>query len=322
MVDIIITQYSENENIIKNLLNSINNQIGVDFDDFNITIVNDCSDVILDKNFLASFCNLKISYIKNDKNTGVGLARQKGIDVTKDKYVMFCDSDDTLYDDYALENIINYLKNNDIDVLITNIAIELDNKIIIRKNKGVFPWMHGKIYKREFLNNNNLRFSDKVIHLDDSYFNNCMLGVVNQNKIKYLDVTTYLWKNNQDSITRRKRQYSYTVEIFDEIYNTANYIYEYLCQHKSNKRFSQYISTTFNKYILLNSDLFDDQNLKEKQEYYLTKLKNETIKNIFKLAKKDDLKFIYEMEKETCLDRYGIKNIYKTIDDFYEDLNI
>lgn len=320
MVDIIITQYSENENIIKNLLNSINNQIGVDFDDFNITIVNDCSDVILDKNFLASFCNLKISYIKNDKNTGVGLARQKGVDVTNDFYVMFCDSDDTLYDNHALEGIINYLKNNDVDVLITNIAVEINNQIEIRKNKDVFPWMHGKIYRREFLLKNDLRFSDKVIHLDDSYFNNCMLGVVNKDRIKFLDITTYLWKNNLNSITRKKRDIPYEIEIFDEIYNTSNYIYDYLCKHKSVNRFSHYISTSFNKYILLNSNLFD--NFIDKKEYYLNKLKNELLINIFKLVKKDNLKIIYENEKKFCIKKYNLTKVYKDINDFIVDMNI
>lgn len=320
MIDLIITQYSETEDIIKQLLNSINNQKNIDFNDINITIVNDCSDVILRDDFLNSFTNLKIKYIRNDKNTGVGLARQKGVDSTNDLFLMFLDSDDSLYDDYVLSKLLDYLKTNDCDVLITNIAVEINNKIEIRKNQNVFPWMHGKIYKREFLVENELRFSDKVIHLDDSYFNNCMLGIIKNDRIKFLDVTTYLWKNNINSITRKNKEHSYALMIFDEIYNTSNYIYEYLCNHKSNKRFSFYISSAINKYILLNSDLFDND--LEKKEYYLNKLKNEIIKNIFKLVKKEDLSFIFNNEIKVCIDRYGIKNVYKKIDDFYFDMNI
>ena len=322
MLDIIITQYSENENVIGELLESVNNQKNIDFSDIKLTIVNDYSDVILSNEFLKSFSNLNISYIRNDKNTGVGLARQKGVDSTTDEFIMFLDSDDTLYDDYSLEGIINYLKSNDLDVLITNIAVEFNGQIQIRKNMDAFPWMHGKVYKREFLNKNELRFSDKIIHLDDSYFNNCMLGVVDFNRLKFLDITTYLWKNNESSITRQKREFPYAVMIFDEIYNNANYIYEYLCKHKSPKRFIQYISSTFNKYILLNSDLFDDSRLIEKKEYYLEKLKNDILANIFKLIKKEDLIKIYNGEVKVCLDRYGIKKIYKTDIDFYNDFNI
>ena len=320
MLDIIIAQYKETEDIIKNLLDSINNQKNIDFNELNLTIINDYSDIILSDEFLSSYNKLKINYYKNDKNVGIGLTRQRGIELTNDKYFMFIDSDDTLYDDYSLEGIINYLKKSDIDVLITNIAVELDNKIIIKKKNNTFPWMHGKIYRREFIFKNELRFSDKVIHLDDAYFNNCMLGVVDPNKIVFLDITTYLWKDNNKSITREKREIPYAIMIFDEIYNTANYIYDYLCKHKSNKRFSHYISSTLNRYILLNSDLFDKFN--DKKEYYLEKLKKELLTNIFKMIKKDNISLIYEYEKNSCIDRYGITNIYKTIDDFYNDFKI
>ena len=47
MLDIIIPQYSEDDNKIKPLLDSINNQINIDFNDINVTIVNDLSNVLL-----------------------------------------------------------------------------------------------------------------------------------------------------------------------------------------------------------------------------------------------------------------------------------
>ena len=102
LLDIIIPQYKEKNEDIKPLLDSINNQELVDFNNIKLTIVNDCSDVLLDEDFLKSFKNLNISYIRNDKNTGPGLARQKGIDSTSSDYIMFCDSDDELFDKKAL----------------------------------------------------------------------------------------------------------------------------------------------------------------------------------------------------------------------------
>ena len=41
ILDIIIPQYKEDESVIKNLLNSINNQKNVDFSQIKLTIVND-----------------------------------------------------------------------------------------------------------------------------------------------------------------------------------------------------------------------------------------------------------------------------------------
>ena len=110
LLDIIIPQYSENEYVIKNLLDSISNQKNIDFNLINVTIVNDASNVILSNEFLLNYQKLNIAYIINDKNTGPGLARQKGIDNTDNKYIMFCDADDELIDDQVLSSIIPFLE--------------------------------------------------------------------------------------------------------------------------------------------------------------------------------------------------------------------
>nr|MCR5349693.1 hypothetical protein [Acholeplasmatales bacterium] len=73
-------------------------------------------------------------------------------------------------------------------------------------------------------------------------------------------------------------------------------------------------------YILLNSNLFD--NFIDKKEYYLNKLKNELMINIFKLVKMENLKIIYENEKIFCIKKYNLSKIYKDINGFIVDMNI
>ena len=141
LLDIIIPQYKEKNEDIKPLLDSINNQERVDFNNIKLTIVNDCSDVLLDEDFLKSFKNLNISYIRNDKNTGPGLARQKGIDSTSSDYIMFCDSDDELYEKKALYVITDFISKREPDYMVTNIALETEEKntLLIKKGKDTFP---------------------------------------------------------------------------------------------------------------------------------------------------------------------------------------
>ncbi len=319
LLDIIIPQYKEDENKISMLLNSINNQKNVDFSQIKLTIVNDCSDVLLSDSFLNSFKNLSISYIRNDKNTGPGLARQKGIDNTNGLYIMFCDSDDRLYDDTALYLITDFITKKEPDYLVTNIVVEGNNGILVKKGKDTFPWMHGKVYKREFLEKNEIRFHPNVRHLEDSYFTTSILGTIDPNNIIYLDYATYLWKNNESSLTRLKHKHHYTVECFDDFYNSPMYTYEFLVKKNSYLKFSYLVSSVLGIYIILNSDLFNYDDLEEKRNYYMNKLEEYISKkrNIFVIMGYDKSSKLFEIEKNELIDRNGIKEIYKDYDDFY-----
>ena len=321
LLDIIIPQYKEDEKEISNLLNSIDNQKKVDFSQIKLTIVNDCSDVLLSDSFLKSFKNLNISYIRNDKNTGPGLARQKGIDNTDGLYIMFCDSDDKLYDERSLSIITDFITEKEPNYLVTNIVVEGSKGILVKKGKDTFPWMHGKVFKREFLAKNEIRFHPNVRHLEDSYFTTSVLGTINPNDIAYLDYATYLWKNNETSLTRQKHKFHYTVECFDDFYNSPMYTYEFLTKKNSYLKFSYLLSSVFGIYIVLNSDLFNYDELKEKREYYMNKL-TEYIKkkrNVFVIMGYDKSSQLFDIEKNELVDRNGIKEIYKDFDDFYSE---
>jgi len=323
ILDLIIPQYKEKEDEVKVLLDSINNQIDVDFNNIFITIVNDKSDTLLSDSFLKSYNKLNIKYLINDKNTGPGLARQKGIDNTLGDYIMFFDSDDKLFCNDALKTIIEYLNKYNPKYVVTNIVVEVylngKNALEIRKGRDTFPWMHGKVYQREFLEKNNIRFHETVRQLEDSYFTTCILGVLKPSEISFLDFNSYLWRKNDKSITRKKSKYSYAVETFDEYFNTAEYIYELLFKKKSYLRFSFLVDSYFGIYIFLNCDLFDFDELKSKRDYYSNELDKLIIKrkNIFKLFEKEELEKLFIDEAKNLKRRNGINEIYVSFNDFY-----
>ncbi|MBQ7641597.1 MAG: glycosyltransferase family 2 protein [Acholeplasmatales bacterium] len=325
LLDIIIPQYKEDENIIKCLLDSIINQKNVDFKDINVTIVNDASDVKLSNKFLLKYKKLNICYVENEKNTGPGLARQKGVDVTDNKYIMFCDADDELYNDTVLSKIIEFIKKFQPNYLVTNIAVEAivnnEKSLIIKKNRDTFPWMHGKVYKRFFLEDKKIRFCEHIRHVEDTYYTTCVIGSMNPNDIYYLDLITYKWKNNLSSLTRNKNKYSYTVSIFDDFFNAPIYTYDFLCKIKSYYRYSFLINSMFGIYIMLNSNLFDYKELKEEKEDYLNKLKEylKTKRNIFVLVKKEELEKMFNEELKQLKIRNGVENISKSLDDFINE---
>ena len=137
MLDIIIPQYMEDEHTIKNLLDSIMNQKNIDFNDIQVTIINDASTCILSNEFLMNYEKLNIVYLRNDKNLGPGLTRQRGIDSTDEPFIMFMDADDEYINSNVLSRILDYLKKYNPNYLVTNIMVEvyLDNQKSLRLRK-------------------------------------------------------------------------------------------------------------------------------------------------------------------------------------------
>ena len=89
LVTIIIPFYQKRKFFLKTI-NSILNQ---SYQKFEIIIIYDDENK-RDLNFLRSFKSKKIKIIINKKNLGVGKSRNRGIKITKTKYIAFCDADD------------------------------------------------------------------------------------------------------------------------------------------------------------------------------------------------------------------------------------
>ena len=66
-LDIIIPQYKEDDQVLDKLLSSINEQRNVDFNEIGIILINDCSNVKISKELIASYPKLRIDYLRNEK---------------------------------------------------------------------------------------------------------------------------------------------------------------------------------------------------------------------------------------------------------------
>lgn len=170
-------------------------------------IVDDCSEEDVRKTIEPFKSLLPIKYLRTPKNLGPAGARQYGLDNLDEKiidYVMFADSDDMVYP-RAIEVLHREAKVNNADIVVSNIEVEekCAQSHILPSNDNL-TWLHGKIYKLEFLRKNNLQFWDGVRYKEDTTFNlKCRYLA---NKIIYLDETTYLWRNNEESIPRDKKR--------------------------------------------------------------------------------------------------------------------
>lgn len=201
-LEIIIPAYNAHKTI-ELTLNSIEKQINKDI--FHVTIVNDNGNDYQD--IINKYkSKLDIDEIRTSKNEGPGLARQYGIDKTDSKYILFIDADDYLYSNNAIDLLLNKIKKHNADLVISNFIYERDHEIQIKSENTI--WLHGKIYRREFLDKNNIRFNDTRAN-EDNGFNK--LFILLNPIIVYLYEITYVYHENSNSITRKdNRLYRFT----------------------------------------------------------------------------------------------------------------
>ena len=193
MIDIIIPVYNARKTLELTLmsikLQTIINKI-------NIYLIDDDSSEDY-KDILNKYKDMNIIYIKLDKNNGPAVARQKGIEMSSSKYIMFIDADDLLYDADSIKKLFNKIE-EDYDYVVGITIDEKQNTQIMNESD-----LHGKIYKREFLLKNNIKFNNTRVH-EDNYFNNLVL--LCEPKQKEILEKIYIYVDNKDSITNINKE--------------------------------------------------------------------------------------------------------------------
>lgn len=107
LVSIITPSYNTGKYIAETI-ESVLNQT---YTNFEMIIIDDCSNDDTDKVVKKYLKDKRIKYFKNDKNRGAAISRNKALKMAKGKWVAFLDSDD-LWEKDKLEKQINFMKNN------------------------------------------------------------------------------------------------------------------------------------------------------------------------------------------------------------------
>ena len=256
-LDIIIPEYDCKLEYMVRLLDSINKQKNINFKELGIIIVNDKSKNKYKKSwFKQRYPKLNIEYLVKEINEGQGLTRQYGLDRSNAKYVTFIDQDDLLYDNLSLYNVINYLKNNEVEKLHTSFIEENRDGSYIRYGKHDLECLHALFLKRDFLLKYNVRFSDKFRYHEDVYYLSLVNALVNEDLSVYYDIVTYVWKCNLNSQVRSNRDFYFH---FDDFVKAQLYSLKYLDSINKNNKLT-ILANIFSLYVPLASNIFDDTN--------------------------------------------------------------
>ena len=222
-VSVIIPVYKA-EKYLPRCLDSVLNQT---LKDIEIICVNDKSPDKCDK-ILENYAkkDKRIIVINHNENKGACAARNTGLNVAKGEYIRFCDDDDTMHPK-ACEISYKKAKAENADILYDGMSYEkvLEGPVYYDVHWSVWSG----IYKRDFLNKNNLRFYEPIMQYgEDRLFN--MVCIPKAKKIVCIKNKLYNYHCNTDGFSKdlkfRKefpKKHSMAVRIVRENWSKEGY---------------------------------------------------------------------------------------------------
>jgi glycosyltransferase involved in cell wall biosynthesis len=223
-LQILVPQYTETEEVIKPLLDSIQIQQGVDLTDVGVIIVNDGTDVYLSREFLDRY-TYRIDYYLHE-HKGVSATRNACLDYATADYVMFCDADDMFYNACGLYIIFQEIARGDFDTFVSKFIEEVRHKIT---NEPIYinhdidsTFVHGKVHRRQYLIDNNIRWKEDLTLHEDGYFNSLCQRLTGS--VKYCSTPFYLWRWRDDSVCRSDKQW--VMKTYDHFITANDYLIE------------------------------------------------------------------------------------------------
>jgi glycosyltransferase involved in cell wall biosynthesis len=253
MIDIIIPAFNAHDTI-EDTLNSIALQVAREY--VKVTVVNDNGNNYND--IVASFKKkLDIKELHKRVNGGAGLARQHGLDNTKNPFVVFIDADDILPDIFTLHQQFSYMMSNEKCIMVSgNFLEETPNNTYVIKQQDT-TWMHGKMYRRSHIDKHHIHFSDLRLCEDVEFNTRVKLHASKDEHVHYLqDRFYYIWKNNRKSVTREDVDkfpyYDIVLAGTEASYRALKGTYENVRQQRG--EIMNKVMEMFNYYVLLTTE--------------------------------------------------------------------
>lgn len=175
-------------------------------------------------------------HVLHQKNLGVSIARNRGIEYSSGKWIMFVDADDVINNE-LVENLVNtviemntktacsdYKRFVNDDELQGEIKTETSTTIFVsaeelkKLRQGFFCW--GILFDKEILDNNCLRFDSELKNLEDVYFLSMYFLFVKN--ISYIKKKSYYYRITKGSITSNCIDVRWQINSWNKCLNAFN----------------------------------------------------------------------------------------------------
>ena len=202
-LDIIVTHYKEPWELGEKLFTMLRLQRGVDFNDIRVILVHDGTDEFPEEYFGKMPYRVEQHVIEHG---GISAARNAGMDLADADWIMFCDFDDMLSNVYALRDYLSLLPCEKFDMMWAPFIAEdvtKEGQMILNRRGQNLVFIHGKIYRRQYLIDEGLRFDTSLEFNEDSAFNAILNTIADYRRIGEIKapMTPYIWCFNPNSLT-------------------------------------------------------------------------------------------------------------------------
>ena len=195
----------------------------------------------------------KVIVINNEQNKGLSASRNIAISKAKGEYIVHLDGDDTLYDKYTLSKIDKTIGDKKLDICYFGVQyvgggnkLYLPNAENSTQKARIVCDMHfavaSKVWRREFLIENNLTFIEGMYYEDMVY---SIKAAIKAKETSYGSIPIYVYYRNREgsimatpSIKRCKDMYKmlyYLMELYEE---TPKELQPYLLSFIKNETFN------------------------------------------------------------------------------------
>ncbi len=256
------------------------------YQNLEIICVNDCStDNSLEILEEYAAKDKRIRIITNEKNSGLGVTRNIGMDAAHGEYILFIDSDDWL-DLTACEKLLSKAKKNNSDIVFYSaylvngdekkewkqfydvpypLSLE-GRKALLRKTR---PHTWSKFWKLEFLTKKGIRFPDFRNSEDQKpHWMACLLA----EKVVFETECLYYYRCHEAQATQRTdRRLILVVDVYDDIeeYLKREKFYSLYKKEFLEKKFQHYDYAFFNINIQFREELLKKIKISFADKFFL-----------------------------------------------------
>ncbi|MCQ2383847.1 MAG: glycosyltransferase [Paludibacteraceae bacterium] len=231
----IIVPFYNVEKYIEQCIRSLYDQ-DIPQEEYEVICVDDCSpdgSRAIAERLQTEFPNLKL--ICHERNKKLGGARNTGLQNAKGEYIWFVDSDDYILPN-CLASLLKDAEENNVDMLHFDIATDI-NGIIHHVVGNKYPlgivtgiemffsqeaiWYQNhitvwqKLYRRSFLEYNNMSFAEDVFSEDDDY---SFMAYAKAKHMMHVDIVGYVYRMNDSSIIHNKLSPIYVYSELKQVY--------------------------------------------------------------------------------------------------------
>lgn len=246
LLSICVPHHTEPADTVRPLLDSIALQQGCDLDRVEVVIANDGGHRL----DLPAY-PFRITQ-HDQEQAGVSAARNLALDNAGGDYVMFCDCDDMFL---SMMGVFYIFKEADkgFDYLLSSFVEEAALPtgrlgFVVHEYDEVF--VHGKVFRRAFLNENGLRWDPTLTLHEDHYFNFLAKAVAKTGR--FCPTPFYLWKYREDSTARKDPKFLLTT--CDELMKASRALVDELIRRGlDGEAMKVYLDMVFEQYHILNT---------------------------------------------------------------------